>query len=225
MKILKKPCFTLLELLVVLFILAIGAISTGVKIKEAYAEQRFLSEVEQVLGHLQMAQDLMLILDTDVYVDLIKYQDKTLVFQLDVVKPLVIKKALENDSSSQDSILTLDKELSKKWAKFIERPISLIAIRSFDFAEVGNRDVPPSKDEDPKILKKVRLRFSLGKMSTGKLTLFNEADNQGQSEESLNRTIILVGYPCMIRHQTEAQLIAELNKIRESQDLYPKLKD
>ena len=64
----QKNLFYSFELLVVLFIISFGIILTGVKIKEIYREQRFLSEAQQVLSHLAMAQDLMLIMDTDVQV-------------------------------------------------------------------------------------------------------------------------------------------------------------
>lgn len=65
MRVLRKSYFTLLELLIVMFLLAFATALTGIKIKQAYDEQRFLSEMQQVVSHLQMAQDLMLVLQAD----------------------------------------------------------------------------------------------------------------------------------------------------------------
>lgn len=68
MKCLRKPCFTLFELLLVILLLGIGMSMTAIQIKKAYDEQQFLSEVEQVRSHLQMVQDLMLVAAADAYV-------------------------------------------------------------------------------------------------------------------------------------------------------------
>lgn len=85
----RSSFFTLLELLVVFFILSMGAALTGVKIREIYRQQQFLSESQQILNKLIMAQDLMMIMDTDVTV----YFDndaktKQLMMYLQVEKPL-----------------------------------------------------------------------------------------------------------------------------------------
>ena len=112
----KKTYFTLLELLIVLFVISFGLILTGVKIKEIYSEQRFLSESQQILSHLAMAQDLMLIMDTDIQMKIVK--DKNLKFWLEVEKPL-------NDH----------------WAKFIERKIQLNAIQSIEFEGHKENDI------------------------------------------------------------------------------------
>ena len=107
----KKSYFTLLELLIVLFIISFGVILTGVKIKEVYQEQRFLSESQQVLSHLAMAQDLMLIMDTDVQFKMTKNpESKQLTFWVQVEKPL-----------------------EEAWARFVERKIELSAIQSYEF--------------------------------------------------------------------------------------------
>lgn len=63
---LQKVYFTLLELLVVLFILSIGLGLTGIKIRDVISQQRFYSEIEQIANHLQTAQDMMLYMQTDV---------------------------------------------------------------------------------------------------------------------------------------------------------------
>jgi type II secretory pathway pseudopilin PulG len=111
MQIVKKSYFTLLELLIVLFIISFGVILTGVKIKEVYREQRFLSAAHQVLNHLAMAQDLMLIMDTDVQVKIAPDQEKEhLTIWLEIEKPI-----------------------EEPWARLMERKLSLAAIQSFEF--------------------------------------------------------------------------------------------
>jgi prepilin-type N-terminal cleavage/methylation domain-containing protein len=106
-----KRFFTLLELLVVLLIVACGAALTGVKIKEMYTEQQFLSDSQQVLSQLIMAQDLMLILDTDV----------------------TVKIAIDPVSKEWNSFIIVEKPLEDAWAKIIGKKFISSAIRSFQF--------------------------------------------------------------------------------------------
>lgn len=116
---LKRACFTLLELLIVLFIISFGVILTGVKVKELYQEQRFLSEAQQVLSHLAMAQDLMLIMDTDVQV----------------------KVAPDPHSRQLQIWLEVEKPFEEPWARFIERKLTLQTIRSFGFEHGHRKDL------------------------------------------------------------------------------------
>lgn len=111
MRITKRPFFTLLEVLVVLLILSMGAALTGVKLKQAFDEQRVYSDVQQVRNCLVMAQDMMLIMDADTEV------------------------ILERDPANKEIIcrLLVEKPLTKEWDKIIEREIRLTAIRSFQF--------------------------------------------------------------------------------------------
>jgi hypothetical protein len=155
-RIVRKGYFTLIELLIVIFIISLGVILTGVKVKGLYDEQRFYSEAQQVLGHLSMAQDLMLIMDADVDVKISRDSDHGGVqVQLEVEKPF-------------------DHE---QWARFIERKLSLPSIRSltFDGARESN----------------LKLKFSLGGMSKGTLTLY---EGSGSSDER-HYAIVLAGYP------------------------------
>lgn len=110
----RKNYFSLLELLIVVFLLSFGIALTGVKIKEIYQEQRFYSDAQQVLSHLMMAQDLMLIMDTDVEVKLAK-----------------------NPETHQLQIwLEVEKPIEEMWSKrFIERKVPLSAIHSWDLKE------------------------------------------------------------------------------------------
>lgn len=115
-----KHCFTLIELLIVLVILALGMGLTGVKIAQIYQEQRFNSEGEKILSHLMMAQDLMLILDADV------------------------KVKIEPDSRSNQLLVWMEVEKPFKnqaWEKLIERKIRLNSIRSFDFDDHHGKEL------------------------------------------------------------------------------------
>lgn len=114
-KIVKSSYFTLLELLIVLFIISFGVLLTGVKLKEAYEEQRFFSEAQQVLSHIAMAQDLMLIMDADVQVKL----------------------AHDPETRQVTCRLEIEKPLEDAWARMIERNLILTAIHSFEFEKGG----------------------------------------------------------------------------------------
>lgn len=119
MQIVKKNRFTLLEILIVLLLLSFGVILTSVKIKEMYEEQRFLSEAQEVVSYLAMAQDLMLIMDTDVKV-----------------------KMVENPESKRINVwLEIEKPLEKSWARLIERRLELKAIQSWDFEGTLGKDL------------------------------------------------------------------------------------
>lgn len=119
MQIVRKSCFTLLELLIVLFIISFGMILTGVKIKEVYQEQRFLSEAQRVLSHISMAQDLMLIMDADVQV----------------------KFGPDPETKKMQVWLEIEKPLEKSWARLIERKLSLAVIQSLEFDEKTEKEL------------------------------------------------------------------------------------
>lgn len=106
-----KVFFTLLELLVVLFILSIGLGLTGIKIKDVYQQQRFLSEIEQVTNHLQTAQDIMLFMQTDVDV--------------------VFKRNSENKIQYK---LVVAQATNPTWKKFIEATYTLKSIKDVTFS-------------------------------------------------------------------------------------------
>jgi prepilin-type N-terminal cleavage/methylation domain-containing protein len=124
MMIVRKSFFTLLELLVVLLILSLGAALTGIKIKDAYEEQRFLSEVSQIANHLQMAQDLMLIMQTDTT---IKFNKKGEQFSYRIC---------------------VEKPLSKWWTPILGKEYALKAIRSVKF----EGELMPVNDADLALL-------------------------------------------------------------------------
>lgn len=109
----KKGFFTLLEILIVMFILSLGAILTGVKVKDLYREQRFLSESQQVLSLLAMAQDLMLIMNADVEAKL----------------------AYDNQTRQVVCWLEIEKPIPDSWKRLVERRLALSAVRSFHWEE------------------------------------------------------------------------------------------
>jgi type II secretory pathway pseudopilin PulG len=90
MLIVRRLHFTLMELMVILFIMGMGAGLTGIKIKEVYAEQRYLSEIQQVASHLQMAQDLVLIMQKDVTFEILRDSAGIITYKLKVDTPLPV---------------------------------------------------------------------------------------------------------------------------------------
>jgi prepilin-type N-terminal cleavage/methylation domain-containing protein len=72
----RRLCFTLLEMLVVISLFVVIAGAVGMNVAGAIREARFRSGVELVIDKLQMAQDLMLIMNQDVRVQFDKVDDK-----------------------------------------------------------------------------------------------------------------------------------------------------
>ncbi len=115
----RKKCFTLLEILLVLLILSFCIALTGIKIQGMYAEQQFLSESEQILHHLSLARDLMLMMDTDIHVKMRQNEkEETLDLWLEVEKPL-----------------------EPGWQRLIERKISLRTIGSVIFNDQSSKEL------------------------------------------------------------------------------------
>ena len=104
--------------MVVLIILSMGIALTGVKLKQAYKEQKVFSDVQQVVNSLRMAQDLMLLMNADTEVILQR----------------------NRDNRSVKCQIRVEKPLSKEWEKIAEREITLSGIRSFRF---GKREEDP----------------------------------------------------------------------------------
>ncbi len=82
-----RRCFTLIETIIVITIIALVAGVVAVNIGKAYQQQRFQSEVAMVVETLRLAQDLMLILQDDVHV-IFTQNDKGIVFWLETRSPL-----------------------------------------------------------------------------------------------------------------------------------------
>jgi prepilin-type N-terminal cleavage/methylation domain-containing protein len=205
MKVLKKKKhhFTLLELLIVILVLSLGAALTGVQMHRVFQEQRFLSEVQQVANQLQLAQDLMLVMDTDVFLHLRRDKEgKNLHYALEVEKPL-----------------------SGYWAKVVEAVHPpLTSIRNFEFMGVTEYVREEGKEED-----ELHLRFSFGKMCKGVLVLTPlEKDASSQEHQEKDQAIVLAGYPRPISSHSVRNLDKEMAVLEEaekrkgeSEELYP----
>lgn len=233
---LKKHPFTLLEWMVILFLLSFVIVLTGVKVKGAYEEQRFLSETQQILSHLEMAQDLMMILDTDVHFHLVQYQNKQVAYWIDVDQPLIIKTKqdgkvkLEEDEEDgeivkQDEAVQIDSGASKRWAQLIERRIPLQRVKGFQWEHFSGSQ-PTQSEEDPQIRHQTDVVFSLHHMSAGCLTLYDtDTENLSRQPEEKKRefAIHLPGYPCVIRHQQKPEQLRQMREeqMQESQWLRP----
>lgn len=189
MKRFKQSYFTLLELLIVLFIISFGVILTGVKVQGIYREQRFLSESQQILSHLVMAQDLMLILDTDVHVKFAQEKEQLTVW------------------------MEVEKPIKEAWAKLIEKKHPLSAIQSLEFNENS--------------LQELSLLFSFGKMSQGKLVLFEGKENQGNRGDQRQFEIELPGYPSSLGppkpNSSEKRTRFEKSELLYPSEVYEKL--
>lgn len=66
MRIQRRP-ITLIEILIVMTILALIGVGVGINITKSLKDQRFRVEVAQLVDALRLAQDLMLIMNTDVH--------------------------------------------------------------------------------------------------------------------------------------------------------------
>lgn len=114
----KKIHFTLLELMVVLAILGAVAGFIGINISKALREQRFRTEVSLIVDQLRLAQNLMLIFNSNVQLKFI---------------------GIENEGI--DYHLVFDTPLPQRWSKEINRPHErLTTIRSFNFRDLLDPD-------------------------------------------------------------------------------------
>ena len=183
MTILRRSFFTLIEMLVVLLILSTGLALTGVKIKQAFDEQRKLSDFQQVLNMLIMAQDLMLMMDADVEV----------VFSHDPKTKLVVCR------------MYVEKLMEESWNKVVEKPLQLAVLRSYEFSTIHDNPL--------------RLRFSLGKMSQGILTLSTDPHISSNTQSKNEMMILLKGYPSPITKLTDSDSVSDYTSSNEQ--LYP----
>lgn len=101
----------------VLFILSLTLGAAAIPLKRAYDEQRFHSAVRGVIERLALAQNLMLIADTDVTV-FVEYSEK--------------HKQLEVS-------LEADKPLERRWAKIAGEKQGFPSIGSFKFEQSNQK--------------------------------------------------------------------------------------
>lgn len=171
----KKRYVTLIEMLIALAIIAVGAGLIGINVNKAIKEQRFNGEVSLVVDQLRLAQNLMLILNQDVKV---KFRARAglLTCQLDFECPL-----------------------DKGWDRQLnQRPSELKAIRAVSFKTANGKVESTEQGE-------VVLQFMSGGtvMSRGVLTLSSSATPFAQNAE--DRTIVLQGFPHPISLSASAQ--------------------
>lgn len=68
MAVIHRKAITLIEVLIVISILSLAAGIVAVGLNKAVVDQRFRTEVSMIVDSLRLAQDLMLVLGTDVHV-------------------------------------------------------------------------------------------------------------------------------------------------------------
>lgn len=110
---LQRRCMTFIEMIVVMAILSLVAGVIGINISRSMQEQRFRTEVLQIMDKLRLAQNLMLILNEDVKVHFKKVENGILCG------------------------LTFQCFLDKGWAPELNRQQLLTAVRRVDFKGNG----------------------------------------------------------------------------------------
>lgn len=179
----KRRLFTLVEILLVIGIIVLITGVTGVNIRRLYLEQKYTTEVNLIVDTLRIAQDLMMILQTDVTVNFKKND-----------KESIIEYAIQ-----------FDKPPSKQWVNILTKkhpPLKTIKTLVFDAVSA-----PIGSPKDGITLN----FFSRGTvMSKGILRISPYADEHEIGP--LNRFICLKGYPAPINVQTEKANLCNFEK-------------
>lgn len=147
--------FTLLEMMVVLFLLSIALAVVGIQISRFLNEQRFLNDVNHIVRQLQTAQDFMLVLDTDVNVKIV----------------------YNHESKGFEAGILLEKKALKSWRSIVERPAPLLkSIEAVDFESAAG----PNEHGTDRV--GITIRFPAGgvNMSAGTLILSGTSSNLKQ---------------------------------------------
>ena len=168
---------TLIELLIVIAILSVATGSISLGIYKAVREQQFQSEVSQVLDRVRLAQDLMLVRNTDVS----------------------IKFKTSEDGNEILYWLEFDQQGSEKWLRESQRvPKTLKWVQYVDFQDMAEMEPVNGSAE---------IRFFSGGavMSQGDLRLSTSRNDDLKG--ALTRYISLPGYPSMIISKQEETLI------------------
>jgi hypothetical protein len=173
MRIVRRLYFTMLELLVVISILSLIGGTIGINIAKSVREQYFRTEVSQVVDQLRLAQDLMLIFHTDVFVKF-SHKSGTDSFRCELEFPVAKPK------------------MSESWLNELQRKRkNLTYTRSITFQTIDGSDDYGEMDE-------LVIAFMSGgsKMSKGFLRLSTSRDPK--SLGALERFITLPGFPSPI---------------------------
>lgn len=168
----RRSYITLIELLLVIAILGIVAGIVGVNATKAWQEQRFKSEVAQVVDQLRLAQDLMLIFNTNVQFK-IAATDDGLEYRLE-----------------------FDTPLPQRWSAEINRPHNkLQVVRAFNFEDKleseDNLKSPPQDNSTNIVFLSGGSRMSRGIIRISTTDDFDRKD-------ALTRYICLPGVPAPI---------------------------
>lgn len=162
----RRSHFTLIELMIVLTILSVIGGVLVINVNKALFDQRFRTEVSLVVEELRLAQDLMLILGTDVH----------------------LKVAEGNDSKEIIYWLEFDYPLPKQWEHVLKRKHKgLTAIHRVDFKDqLQHLETKGQFD----------IRFMSGGavMSRGVMMLSTSQEDD-PPPDALTRYICLPGYP------------------------------
>lgn len=174
----RKAYITLLELLLVLAIMGIIAGFIGINASRAVREQRFRSEVEIIVDQLRLAQNLMLIFNSNVSVKFVGHKDEGIEYRME-----------------------FDTPLPKNWSQELNRPHEkLTTVKQINFEDKLEFEDMVKVVE---IKDGISVKFLSGgsRMSRGLMRIStNERDDiQG----ALTRYVILMGYPAPITTTTD----------------------
>jgi type II secretory pathway pseudopilin PulG len=169
MKILKRCHVTLLEILLVLAILSILSGFVAINTFKAVREQRFRSEVAQVVDYLRLAQNIMLIMNTDV---LVKFK-----------------------SSEGALVCTLefDHSTTKGWAKELKRPPK--EFKTLHYIGFKDENFPEKAGEITIHFLSGGSMMSKGEIELST----NDPHKKARDENTLVNYILLRGYPSPIQ--------------------------
>lgn len=179
----KRKFLTLIEMIIVIGILSLVAGVIGVQVNKVLNEQRFRTEVSQVVDQLRLAQDLMLIYDSNVHFKIIPHEDGFVYG------------------------ITFDNPVPKNWAQELQRPhkkLKYIGFINFHDEKFPENNLKPEGDI---------LFLSGGSvMSRGLLILSSYDDKDTDDPRNLKRFVWLPGYPqpiISVKNRPEIQTESE----------------
>ena len=184
---------TLLEIIIVMTILLLGAGIAGININKALVEQRFRSEVGIIVDELRLAQNLMLILGTDVHLHFeVDQSGKSISYKLELETAL--------PKNVQYEIMRKREPLKTIKGVFLaDELVTEIKEKHIDIKFLSNGAV----------------------MSKGILRLAS-SDNENVPKGTLESFICLAGYPKPIS-SNDTKEEAEKNCLKFEQDLDARL--
>lgn len=195
---LRKKQMTLIEMLVVIMVLSLIVSVIGFNVYRLVGDQRFRNEVKMVLDELRLAQNLMLIMGSDVRVTF-EGENGAILMKLESSKDISWLKAVHPEPKKLRVIhhASFSKELKDL---------------SFGFEQNGIREIK---------------FFSKGAtMSSGILRLSVSSDEDTDEKNTLTRYICLSGHPepitmqlknCSEKNKTDADFKDQLRRITEQQ--------